>query len=133
MTVSTGRFGLHLMFDGYDADPSRLADADALARLLQDAPARLGMHAIAPAVVVSVGPMNAKDPGGVSGFVLIAESHISFHTFPARRFVTADVYTCRDEIDRPAVEALLAAAFGTRRFDVFVQDRGLSYPLEDVA
>jgi S-adenosylmethionine decarboxylase len=133
MTVSTGRFGLHLMFDGYDADPARLADADALARLLQDAPARLGMHAIAPAVVVSVGPMNAKDPGGVSGFVLIAESHISFHTFPARRFVTADVYTCRDEIDRPAVEALLAAAFGARRFDTFVQDRGLSYPLEDVA
>lgn len=35
-------------------------------------------------VVVEGGPMNRKDPGGPSGFVLIAESHIGFHTCTSR-------------------------------------------------
>jgi len=30
---------------------------------------------------------------------MIAESHISFHTFPKRGFVTIDVYTCQNELD----------------------------------
>ena len=59
----------------------------------------MGMHAINEPVVVEVGPKNRKDPGGLSGFVMIAESHISFHTFPKRGFVTIDVYTCQNELD----------------------------------
>ena len=90
------------------------------------------MHPIAPAQVVEVGPNNRKDPGGLSGFVMIAESHISFHTFPARGFVTIDLYTCSDTLDRTQVVALLTEAFGITSVDVFSQDRGLRYPLADL-
>lgn len=129
----TEAFGVHLMLDGYDADPGRLRDLPALTGLLRDLPGRLGMHAIAAPQVVEVGPLNRKDPGGLSGFVLIAESHVSFHTFPARRFVTADVYTCRPSIDRGRVVGLLTDAFGIGSVDVFVQARGVRYPGRDVA
>jgi len=44
--------------------------------------------------------MIKKDPGGWSGFVIIAESHISIHTFPARRFVSIDVYTCKNGLKK---------------------------------
>ncbi len=35
-------------------------------------------------------------PRGVSGVVLLAESHLSFHTWPEHNLVTLDVYTCGD-------------------------------------
>ena len=41
-----------------------------------------------------------KDPGGWTGFVVIQESHISIHTFPKRGFVSADVYTCKNGMDK---------------------------------
>ena len=132
MTVATGKFGVHLMLDGYGADPARLRDRARLTGLLDTLPALLGMHPIAPAQVVEVGPNNLKDPGGLSGFVMIAESHISFHTFPARGFVTIDLYTCRDTLDRTRVVALLTEAFAITSVDVFVQARGLRYPLADL-
>jgi S-adenosylmethionine decarboxylase len=126
-------FGVHLMLDGYDADPRLLDDEGLLLGLLDRVPASLGMHAIAPATVVRVGPKNRKDPGGLSGVVLIAESHLSFHTFPARGFVTIDLYTCQDDLDAGAVADRLCAAFGIRDRDLWVQRRGLRYPGADRA
>lgn len=126
------QFGVHLMMDGYDCCPERLADRAGLARLLERLPAELGMHAIAPPVVVEVGAQNRKDPGGLSGFVMIAESHLSFHTFPARRFISIDVYTCQDDLDCGAVAERLRAAFGIGDADVHIQRRGLRYPAEDL-
>ena len=93
MSENTETFGLHLMVDGYDADESLLRDKEALLQILDAIPKSMGMHCISDPVVVEVGPKNRKDPGGLSGFVLIAESHVSFHTFPKRGFVTIDVYT----------------------------------------
>ena len=107
------------MLDGYGADPGRLRDRVRLTGLLDTLPALLGMHPIAPAQVVEVGPNNRQDPGGLSGFVMIAESHISFHTFPARGFVTIDLYTCRDTMDRTRVVALLTEAFAIASVDIF--------------
>ena len=127
------QFGVHLMIDGYGCDAARLADREGLAALLEGLPAALGMHPIAPPVVVEVGAQNRKDPGGLSGFVMIAESHLSFHTFPARRFISIDVYTCQDDLDCEGVAARLGEAFGITDADVHVQRRGLRYPAEDLA
>jgi S-adenosylmethionine decarboxylase len=121
------------MLDGYDADPVRLRDRAVLTGLLDTIPTLLGMHPIAPAQVVEVGPNNRKDPGGLSGFVMIAESHISFHTFPERGFVTIGLYTCCDTIDRARVVRLLVEAFAIASVDVLVQGRGLRYPMTDLA
>ena len=126
-------FGVHIMLDGYDADGPVMQDAAALQGLLLALPAEMGMHAICDPVVVKVGPNCAKDPGGLSGFVMIAESHISFHTFPARRFVTMDLYTCRTGTDVDAVVARLCTAFGMSDVEVHVQRRGLRYPAADRA
>lgn len=128
---ATEQFGTHLMIDGYDADPAALADAALLRRLLHDLPERLGMHRICEPLLVEVGPMNRKDPGGLSGFVMIAESHFSLHTFPARGFVTADVYTCQGDLDTPAVTAHLTRVLAIADMDVFVQRRGLRYLSEN--
>jgi S-adenosylmethionine decarboxylase len=125
---TTEQFGVHIMIDGYGAVAERLHDKAVLSSLLNDLPGEMGMHRICPAVVVEVGPGCTKDPGGLSGFVMIAESHISIHTFPARGFVTMDLYTCQCGLDRTATIARLMAAFDLQDADIHVQDRGLRYP-----
>jgi S-adenosylmethionine decarboxylase len=130
---TTEPFGVHLMIDGYDADGPLMTDAGALRGLLQTLPGEMGMHAICAPVVVSVGPNCHKDPGGLSGFVMIAESHISFHTFPARGFVTIDLYTCQNGLDRQGTIRRLMEAFRLTDAEVHVQERGLRYPAENLA
>ena len=125
-------FGLHLMLDVYGADPEALRDAHALDGLLHALVERLGMHLIHPTVVVEVGPKYRKDPGGLSGFAMIAESHVSLHTFPRRRFATLDVYTCQPRLDLEMAQALIAARLGAAEVDAAVQVRGRRYPPHDL-
>jgi len=124
----TEQFGVHLMIDAYGADPVQLADRGSLLRLLSELPGTLGMHIIAPPVVVEVGEKNRKDPGGFSGFVLIAESHISFHTFPRRQFLTLDLYTCQGGLDAESVLNSIKTFLQFSTADVQVVPRGSHYP-----
>jgi S-adenosylmethionine decarboxylase len=126
------QFGVHIMIDGYGAAPELLSDEAYLMGLLRGLPAEMGMHPICAPQLVKVGPMNPKDPGGLSGFVMIAESHISFHTFPKRGFVTMDLYTCQCGLDRNGAVSRLKSAFALTDADVFIQDRGMRYPAENV-
>ena len=130
--IDTEQFGVHLLFDGYNADATLLADKGHLTRLLTEIPKKMDMFTISEPYVVEVGELNKKDPGGISGFVIIAESHISYHTFPKRGFVTADIYTCQNELDTEKFTALLSEAFGTTDYDVTVIKRGLRYPSENI-
>lgn len=129
---STEQFGIHLMLDGYGADLETLKDFDKLKAILSDVPVSMGMHTISEPMVVEVGPKNRKDPGGLSGFVLIAESHISFHTFPNRGFVTIDVYTCQNEMDTDKIVSLFTDMFKLKDSDVYIQKRGLNFPSENI-
>jgi S-adenosylmethionine decarboxylase len=128
----TERFGIHLMVDGYGAPSELLGDKVKLKALLEELPGIMKMHTISDPFVVEVGPQNKKDPGGISGFVLIAESHISFHTFPARGFVTIDVYTCQDTIDSEGFIKLFKDKFKLKEVETHIQPRGLRYPKHDI-
>ena len=75
-------FGVHLTLDGYGGCQHLLGDGKHVLACLNELPERLGMHKIAEPSLVEMGDLSPKDPGGVSGFVMIAESHISIHTFP---------------------------------------------------
>ena len=134
MTTSddTIRFGIHYMLDGYGADLGVLADEAQLTALLQTLPADLGMHTLCEPVVVEVGPLNKKDPGGFSGFVLISESHISFHTFPKRGFITLDIYTCQDELDTGKLRDYFVDFFALTDYEEHVVNRGTRYPVSNL-
>jgi S-adenosylmethionine/arginine decarboxylase-like enzyme len=130
--VQTGVFGMHLVLDGYGGDFVRLADPDVIRAWLDELPRTLGMSKLIEPCLVEVGPRGEKDPGGVTGFVLIAESHLSIHTFPQRRFLTADIFTCKGELDEHRVRDSLIASFGLEEVDSDVIRRGRRYPLTDL-
>jgi S-adenosylmethionine decarboxylase len=126
------QFGIHFMLDGYCASRERLEDKIRLREILVSIPREMGMHIISDPVVVEVGSNNKKDPGGLSGFVLIAESHISFHTFPKRGFVTIDVYTCQDILDTDKLLSLFTTEFELKETDTYIQRRGIKYPSKNI-
>ena len=119
-------FGPHLVFDGFGCPRERLEDLTALYRLLDGLPDRIRMTKIMPPYVFRHG--QPEDPaGGLSGFVLIAESHISLHTFPGRGYVNADVFSC-ETFDVEDALAALREAFAPARVEWKLLDRGREFP-----
>ena len=81
--------GIHLLGEWYDcpADTPAFTQAAALRALCLDA--------VAASELTLVGDCFYQfEPQGVTGTVLLAESHLAIHTWPEHRFVTIDVYVC---------------------------------------
>ena len=125
-------FGVHLTLDGYGGCQHLLGDGKHVLACLNELPERLGMHKIAEPSLVELGDHSPKDPGGVSGFVMIAESHISIHTFPLRGFVSADVYTCQNSLDTERICQYFAEAFGLQDLEINLVRRGTRYPQRNI-
>ena len=82
--------GLHLIgdLDGCDCDDSLMLDAAAIEAFC--------LQAVEQAGLTSVGSLfhSFGEGGGVTGMVVLAESHLSLHTWPEDDYVTLDVYVC---------------------------------------
>lgn len=86
--------GQHLLADLFGITAERLADEEELYTLLHEAAARSGLHTISQPVVVHFGATVPGGQAGVTGFVILAESHIAFHSYPELGFLAVDVFTC---------------------------------------
>ncbi len=62
---------------------------------------------------------------GVSGVAIIAESHITVHTWPELGYVAADVFTCGEETDPEAAAEALRRAFSAMSGNVIEIKRGV--------
>lgn len=91
--------GRHLIAEFYGCDPKISGDVE-----------QIRQHLHAAAVVVDatvVGEAYHRfEPNGVTGVVLIAESHLSIHTWPSRGYVAVDIFTCGGLDPRPGCESL---------------------------
>ena len=121
-------FGEHITLDGYGGNVKLLDDKELVLGCLTELPSLLNMHILAKPEVYFAAGSGEKDPGGWSGFVVIMESHISIHTFPKRGFVSADVYTCKNGIDRVYVENYFRKKFSLQQIEVNFIKRGTKYP-----
>ncbi|MFP3299985.1 MAG: adenosylmethionine decarboxylase [Thermoplasmatales archaeon] len=67
-------------------------------------------------------------PTGVSGIVLIAESHISFHTWPEYGLVTLDVFTCGPTEGAEAAFEFIMKELQPKETEYRKIERGIEYP-----
>ena len=80
--------GMHLFGEWYGCPPSPpMQAAGALRALCLDATHRAGLNPVGDT-------FHQFDPHGVTGVVLLAESHLAIHTWPEINFVSIDVYVC---------------------------------------
>lgn len=132
MTTKTIQFGEHLTIDGYNGDIQLLDSKEIVLSVLCDLPEKLGMNILTEPSVVSAPEIGLKDPGGWSGFVIIAESHISIHTFPKRGFVSADIYSCKNGMDTQFVIDYFTDTFKLKDVETNFIKRGTRYPFENL-
>ena len=120
------------MIDGYGGDKQRLNDKSLVAQSLSELPQKMGMQILGqPQIYLAPGNDN-KDPGGWSGVVVIMESHISVHTFPARGFVSIDVYTCQNGLDVNFISDYFTEKFGLKDLETNFVKRGTRYPQANI-
>jgi len=84
--------GKHYIIECYDCDIDVLCSPEQLETIFMQAANLSG------ATVIS-SHFNQFDPQGVSGVVVIAESHFTVHTWPEHRYAAVDIFTCGASID----------------------------------
>ena len=116
--------GQHLLADLYEVASDRLADAGLLADCLDDAARRGGMKPIGPPV------LHRFQGGGLTGYLLLSESHIAFHTYPEHRFLALDIFSCGSADSKAALSVFLAALEPGREH-LTTAPRGAEIPQRD--
>ena len=95
--------GLHLLADLSGIDADKLTSCDAIDGLLRAAAMAAGAH-------VLHSHFHGFGPGqGVTGVALLAESHISIHTWPEHGYAAADIFMCGDAQPELALRVLRTA------------------------
>lgn len=120
-------FGPHLILDGYECDAQKLDTMAFIYGFLDTLPSMIGMTKIMPPFILYYDGKDKPEDRGISGVVIIAESHISIHTYPDKRFLTCDIYSCK-EFDINKTVEYLVKAFGIGNFNKRVLHRGKEFP-----
>ena len=116
---------MHLVIDAYGGDREKMWDEEVVRSFLSEFPSALGMTKLCePQVLTCIAPKD--EDSGVTGFVVIAESHISIHTFPNRDFAYVDVFSCKS-FDRDKAYGDIMEIFGFDSADTWDLERGLEF------
>lgn len=84
--------GRHILAEMYDCDPEVLNDQDLVCEVMVTAALQAGAE-------IREVAFHKFSPQGVSGVVVISESHLAIHTWPELGYAAVDVYTCGDRVN----------------------------------
>ena len=96
--------GRHILVEIYDCDPEILNNRDSIQQIMVKAAEKSG-------ATICGHSFHEFSPHGVSGVVVIAESHLSIHTWPEYRFAALDLFTCGDDVNPWVAFEYLREAF----------------------
>ncbi|WP_437619022.1 adenosylmethionine decarboxylase [Sorangium sp. So ce1151] len=113
--------GAQIFADLYECDPAVLADEDVIRDAMLEAARRCGATIVAQC-------FHRFSPHGVSGVVVIAESHLAIHTWPEHGYAAVDLFTCGDRLRPEACFSYLREAFRSRRHETSTVERGPRRP-----
>jgi S-adenosylmethionine decarboxylase len=108
--------GTHLLLDFWDT--GRLDDIELIERALRSA------VDACDATLLKLDLHRFSESGGISGVAILAESHMSIHTWPERRFAAIDIFMCGQAKPHLAL-AVLQSILEPGRMQVSEQRRGI--------
>ena len=118
--------GKHLIVELYECNVERVNDVVQVERIVTEA-VKLSKATIVQPV------FHQFSPHGVSGVVVIAESHFSIHTWPEYGYCALDIFTCGDQIDSDASLEFLKREFQAKNMSVMEIKRGtLDVPSQEL-
>src|SRR5438874_1705404 len=86
---------VHLMLELYNIEREILSNEPLMRRVLDEYPSHIGMENVSPVHLYDIDTSNPLD-AGLSGFVIIAQSHVSLHTWPEYGEVDIDICSCKE-------------------------------------
>lgn len=116
--------GKHLLVDLRDCSSEMIKDLDTV----KDAMMQAAKEASATIVDVS---FHEFSPFGISGMVVIAESHLSIHTWPEYGYAAVDIFTCGDLIKPETAAQYLIERFQSKNPLVVELKRGMLPPFNE--
>ncbi|MBI5388863.1 adenosylmethionine decarboxylase [Candidatus Woesearchaeota archaeon] len=119
-------FGPHLMLDLGDCNREALENLNLVFDVLNQLPDKIGMTKITQPYVFKYHGVVPED-WGITGVVIIAESHISIHTFPEKRYVFIDLFSCKT-FDVEKAKKYLIKIFGSKKPVTHEVRRGSDFP-----
>ena len=110
--------GIQILVEFYECDPELLKDEAYISKAMVEA------CEIGKATVVSH-TFHSFSPFGVSGVVVIAESHVAIHTWPEYGYAAVDIFTCGETIEPWLLYHHLRTAFKSKHSSQMELKRGL--------
>lgn len=110
--------GRHIITELWECNPDKLNDIDYIERLFVDAALRSGAE-------VREVAFHKFAPHGVSGVVIISESHLTIHSFPEHGYASVDVFTCGDRIDPATASQYIAEGLEAKVREDVKLNRGM--------
>ncbi|HEX4206260.1 MAG TPA: S-adenosylmethionine decarboxylase [Ktedonobacteraceae bacterium] len=93
---------VHLMLELYGCDRKLLENEPLIRRVLDEYPEQIGMEKVSPVNLHDIETSNPLD-AGMSGFVIIAQSHVSLHAWPEYGEVDIDICSCKEFSQEDAI------------------------------
>ena len=93
---------VHLMLELYNIEREILGNEPLMRRVLDEYPSRIGMEKVSPVHLYDIETSNPLD-AGLSGFVVIAQSHVSLHAWPEYGEVDIDICSCNEFSQEDAI------------------------------
>lgn len=112
--------GRHLLVEYHGCDPEILDDVKRVEALMRGAAKAANTN-----IVASV--FQPFEPQGVSGVVVVEESHLSIHTWPEHGYAAVDFYTCGQGVPEQA-HGVLRDGLDATRSEIMTIERGLAPP-----
>ncbi len=109
--------GRHVLAEMYDCDPDILNDHEKVEDILID-----GAKAAKATIIESV--FHKFNPYGVSGVVVIQESHFTIHTWPEYKYAALDCFTCGEEINPWTAFEYIAKKLKSKNYTTMEVNRG---------
>jgi S-adenosylmethionine decarboxylase len=109
--------GRHLLAEFYECNPEILDDLNIVEEYMKQS------ADVAGATIVNW-TFHRFNPQGVSGVVVIAESHLAIHTWPEYGYAAIDLFTCGESVDPWKAFNFLKDKFQAQRVDVKEIQRG---------
>jgi len=125
-------FGKHIIADLAGCEFEALNNRARIVKFVEEIVTIAGMEKLSPITVYKAEPVTEKDQGGWTGFCVVSESHASIHTFPFRRFLAFDMFSCKDELNVYGILNYLEDAFSPSDMIHKVIERGPNFPPEHI-
>jgi len=116
----TKALGQHMLIDYFDCDSLSLRDTKVL-----EAAFKAAILEVGGTIVTSI--FHTFSPYGISGIVVISESHVALHTWPEKNIASVDIFSCSSKLDLDQLAVLIKKILKSGYHNQRLFERGIHF------